>query len=39
MESIINNTDARIEINEKAHMYEPRGQAVEVGMIRFLIDN
>jgi Ca2+ transporting ATPase len=38
-ECILNNTDVRIETNEKEMKYEPKGQALEVGMIRFLIDN
>jgi magnesium-transporting ATPase (P-type) len=38
-ESIINNTNARIEINEKLCMYEPHGSPIEVSMIQFLMDN
>lgn len=38
-EHILNNTDVRIEMNDEEFKYEPKGQALEVGMIRFLIDN
>lgn len=38
-ESIIANTDVRIQIDNEEYKYEPKGQAVEVGMIQFLIDN
>jgi magnesium-transporting ATPase (P-type) len=38
-ESIIANTDVRIEINEKDCTYEPKGQPIEEGMIQFLIEN
>ena len=37
--SIIANTDVSIEIDNKEYKYEPRGQAIEVGMIQFLVDN
>lgn len=39
IECILNNTDVRIETNDKEFKYEPRGQALEVGLIKFLIDN
>lgn len=45
-EAIISNTDVRIEVNETEvpgkgfeYKYEPKGQALEVGMIEFLMDN
>ena len=38
-ESIIANTDVRIEIDNEEYKYEPRGQAIEVRMIQFLVDN
>lgn len=38
-ESIIANTDVRIEIDNDEYRYKPTGQAIEVGMIQFLIDN
>ena len=38
-ESINANTDVRIEIDNEEYKYEPRGQAIEVGMIQFLVDN
>ena len=38
-ECIISNTDVRIETNEEEVRYEPKGQALEVGLIQFLIDN
>jgi hypothetical protein len=38
-ESIICNTDVRIEPNNTTYTYEPMGQELEVGMIKFLIDN
>lgn len=41
-EAISMNTDARIEIGEDedgTYRYMPRGQAIEVGMIDFLIEN
>ena len=38
-ESIIANTDVRIEIDNEEYNYEHRGQAIEVGMIQFLVDN
>lgn len=39
IECILNNTDVRIETNDKEFKYEPHGQALEVGLIKFLIDN
>jgi Ca2+-transporting ATPase len=39
IECILNNTDVRFEANDKEFKYEPRGQALEVGLIKFLIDN
>jgi hypothetical protein len=39
VESIISNTDVRIETNDEECMYVPKGQPLEVGMIQFLIDN
>lgn len=39
VESIISNTDVRIETNDVECMYEPKGQQLEVGMIKFLIEN
>jgi P-type Ca2+ transporter type 2C len=38
-EAIIANTDVRIEINDQECIYEPCGSALEVGMIKFLLDN
>lgn len=38
-ECIISNTDIGIETKADSYMYEPIGQALEVGMIQFLIDN
>lgn len=37
-ETIISNTDVRIEMNKTTFKYEPQGQALEVGFIQFLID-
>lgn len=37
-ETIISNTDVRIEMNKTTFKYEPQGQALEVGFIKFLID-
>lgn len=39
VETIINNTDVRIEMNDKEFKYEAKGDCVEVGMVKFLIDN
>jgi magnesium-transporting ATPase (P-type) len=39
VESIISNTDVRIETNDEECMYVPKGQPLEVGMIQFLIEN
>jgi magnesium-transporting ATPase (P-type) len=39
IESLINNTDVRIEMNDKEFKYEPKGSSLEVGLIKFLIDN
>jgi len=38
-ESVISNTDVRIECNDVECKYEPMGQPLEVGLIQFLIDN
>jgi hypothetical protein len=38
-ECILNNTDVRIECNDKECTYQPKGQPLEVGLIHFLIDN
>mmetsp|Transcript_18409 Transcript_18409/g.28247 ORF Transcript_18409/g.28247 Transcript_18409/m.28247 type:complete len:280 (-) Transcript_18409:1096-1935(-) len=38
-EAIISNTDVRIETNDLECRYEPKGQALEVGLIQFLMDN
>ena len=38
-EAIISNTDIRVETDDKELKYVPKGQPIEVGMIRFLIDN
>ena len=38
-EVIAANTDDRFEVNEKSLTYEPRGQEIEVALIKFLIDN
>ena len=38
-EVIVANTDVRFEVNEKSLSYEPKGQEVEVALIKFLIDN
>ena len=38
-ESILANTDVRIEADDEAHRYAPRGQALEVGLVQFLMDN
>lgn len=38
-EVIAANTDVRFEVNEKSLAYEPRGQEIEVSLIKFLIDN
>ena len=38
-ECIISNTDVRVETNDLEFKYEPKGQALEVGMIEFLVDN
>lgn len=38
-ECIISNTDVRIETNDDEVKYEPKGQALEVGLVQFLIDN
>lgn len=39
VECILHNTDVRIETNDLEFKYEPRGQALEVGLVKFLIDN
>lgn len=45
-EAVVGNTDVRIEVNDGEqkgpdfeYKYEPKGQALEVGMIEFLMDN
>lgn len=38
-EVIVANTDVRFEVNEKSLSYEPKGQEIEVALIKFLIDN
>jgi magnesium-transporting ATPase (P-type) len=38
-ESIICNTDVRIETNDELCIYEPKGQPIETSMIQFLMDN
>lgn len=38
-EAIVSNTDVRIEANDEILRYEPKGQALEVAMIQFLLDN
>lgn len=38
-EVIAANTDVRFEVNEKTLCYEPKGQEIEVALIKFLIDN
>jgi hypothetical protein len=38
-ESLIANTDVGVEENDETMMYEPKGQEIEVAMIKFLIDN
>lgn len=38
-ECIISNTDVRIECNDEDCRYEPKGQALEVGLVQFLMDN
>ena len=35
----MSNTDVRIEANDEDYTYEPKGQAIEVAMIEFLMDN
>lgn len=35
----MNNTDVSIEMNDKEFKYEPKGSPLEVGLIKFLIDN
>ncbi len=36
---IISNTEARVEINDDDHRYEPAGCPLEVSMLNFLVDN
>jgi hypothetical protein len=38
-EAIVSNTDVRIEVNDALCQYEPCGSALEVGMIKFMIEN
>lgn len=38
-ECVISNSDVRIETNDTTCMYEPKGQALECGLIKFLMDN
>lgn len=36
---LILNTDASIEMDDASHLYVPRGSALEVALMNFLIDN
>ena len=38
-EGIISNSDVRIETSNELCIYKPEGQATEVGLIQFLMDN
>ena len=38
-EAIICNSDVRLEPNDAKLVYEPKGQAMEVAMVQFLLDN
>lgn len=38
-EGIISNSDVRIETDNETCTYKPAGQAIEVGLIKFLMDN
>lgn len=38
-EVIAANTDVRFEVNEDELIYEPKGQEVEVALIKFLVSN
>ena len=38
-EVIAANTDVRFEVNEDELVYEPKGQEVEVALIKFLVNN
>ena len=38
-ECIIANTNVRIEADDQECIYAPKGQALEVGLIQFLMDN
>lgn len=38
-EGIISNSDVRIETDNELCIYKPSGQAIEVGLIKFLMDN
>lgn len=37
-ECLVSNTDVRIECNDSTCTYEPKGQAIEVGLIKFMIE-
>lgn len=39
VESIISNTDVRMEASEKNLQYFPKGSAIEEALVQFLIDN
>jgi len=39
IESIIANNESRVEENDEELCYEPKGKELEVGLIKFLIDN
>ena len=39
IEALINNNDVRFETNDQEFKYEPKGQSIEVGLVKFLIDN
>ena len=39
IESIVCNTDARVEVNDSTMTFEPKGDNIEVGMINFLTEN
>ena len=38
-ECLVSNTDVRIETDDDNCKYEPHGQPLEVGLIKFLLDN
>jgi Ca2+-transporting ATPase len=39
LDSILCNTDVRIEMDDNEYRYEPKGSPIEVGLIKFLMDN